>query len=290
MQVYRQMTPHYPLVSNPQAAIYQAFTVGRVRFVMTDTRKRRATGRRPERRVPFGAGAQQRPGCSESPGPTGMGSWCGSTPIRGLPMRVRAATPGRLRRGASVIADAIAEHGVDNLLMVSGDAHMLAFDDGTNTDYSASQDAGFPLFHVAAVDRRPERQGRSLQRTSDLGGGQFGTIEVRDQGAAVELTLSGWNWSRGGCSARSCGSRPHGDERRDRRSGTRPRRRRTFVSPTRRAVISLEGTRPTSGRTMAVRGSTGSADRPKLSTWRSIAESTWWPSTMSPTRALWRIC
>lgn len=53
----------------------------------------------------------------------------------------------------AMIADAIAENDIDNLLMVSGDAHMLAFDDGANTDYSSSQAGGFPLFHTAAVDR-----------------------------------------------------------------------------------------------------------------------------------------
>lgn len=26
------------------------------------------------------------------------------------------------------------------------------------------------------------------------GGGQFGTVDVRDSGTAVEVTLSGWNW------------------------------------------------------------------------------------------------
>lgn len=41
MRTYRQMTPHYPLADGPEEPIYRAFTVGRVRFVMTDTRSAR---------------------------------------------------------------------------------------------------------------------------------------------------------------------------------------------------------------------------------------------------------
>ena len=59
-----------------------------------------------------------------------------------------------------LISDAIASAGVRNLIMVAGDAHMLAVDDGSNTDFSsvsgiargnASARAGFPLFQVAPL-------------------------------------------------------------------------------------------------------------------------------------------
>jgi phosphodiesterase/alkaline phosphatase D-like protein len=196
MQVYRQMTPHYPLVSGPQAAIYQAFTVGRVRFVMTDTRAARDPADDPSGEFRSALGAQQRAwllGEIARADRYGLVVWVNPDPW------VAAASPGSdtwagFAEERQVIADAIAEHGVDNLLMVSGDAHMLAFDDGTNTDYSASQDAGFPLFHVAAVDRRPNAKGGPYSGPVIPGGGQFGTVDVRDSGTAVEVTLSGWNW------------------------------------------------------------------------------------------------
>ena len=56
-----------------------------------------------------------------------------------------------------MISDAIAAAGVRNMIMVGGDAHMLAVDDGSFTDFSsvsgvakgdASARAGFPLFQV----------------------------------------------------------------------------------------------------------------------------------------------
>jgi hypothetical protein len=59
-----------------------------------------------------------------------------------------------------VISNFIASVGVKNLVMVSGDAHMLAIDDGSNTDFSsvsgagkgnASSRAGFPLLQAAPL-------------------------------------------------------------------------------------------------------------------------------------------
>lgn len=47
----------------------------------------------------------------------------------------------------------IAELNVTNLISVAGDAHMLAFDDGSYSDYSDKGPAGFPVFQAAAMDR-----------------------------------------------------------------------------------------------------------------------------------------
>jgi alkaline phosphatase D len=42
-RVYRDYVPHYPLsAKRPEVAIYQAFTIGRVRFIMTDLRSERS--------------------------------------------------------------------------------------------------------------------------------------------------------------------------------------------------------------------------------------------------------
>ena len=41
MSSYRHLTPHYELADRAEAPIYQAFTVGRVRFLLTDTRSAR---------------------------------------------------------------------------------------------------------------------------------------------------------------------------------------------------------------------------------------------------------
>jgi len=60
------------------------------------------------------------------------------------------------------VADMIKNNGVDNLVAVSGDAHMIAYDDGSNTDFASNGGAGFPVLHSAP-----------LQQTGSFKGGPY---------------------------------------------------------------------------------------------------------------------
>ena len=195
MAVYRQMVPHYPL-AGPQTPVYQAFTVGRVRFLLTDTRAARDPAGDPSGEYRSTLGTEQREWLLDQLADAdsyGLIVWVNPDPW------VSRASPGSDTWGGfaeerQVIADEIADRGMDNLLMVSGDAHMLAFDDGTNTDFSTSQAGGFPLFHAAAVDRPGSAKGGPYTGPVIPGGGQFGSVEVRDDGTAIDVSLTGWDW------------------------------------------------------------------------------------------------
>ena len=72
---------------------------------------------------------------------------------------------------------------------------MVAIDDGTNTDYSALGNASFPLLHAAALDRPGSAKGGPYSEGAFPGGGQFGLIEVVDNGGnSVTVHLSGIDW------------------------------------------------------------------------------------------------
>jgi hypothetical protein len=88
------------------------------------------------------------------------------------------------------IADAIAEHDVD-LLMVSGDAHMVAIDDGTNTDYSTAGDGGFALIHSAPLDRPASIKGGPYSEGAVAEPGQYARIDVTDDGDTITVDLAG---------------------------------------------------------------------------------------------------
>ena len=196
MRTYRQMTPHYPLADGPEEPIYQAFTVGRVRFVMTDTRSARDPVDDPTGAYRSTLGDRQREwllGELARADRFGLVVWVNPDPWL-APANPASDTWGGFADERAMIADAIAENDIDNLLMVSGDAHMLAFDDGANTDYSSSQAGGFPLFHAAAVDRPGSVKGGPYTGRVLPGGGQFGTVEIRDDGKRIEATLTGRNW------------------------------------------------------------------------------------------------
>ena len=93
------------------------------------------------------------------------------------------------------IADALAEADVDNLIMVSGDAHMVAIDDGTNSGYASDGSKGFPILQAAALDRPGSVKGGPYSHGTFPGGGQFGKLEISDDGGPeITVRLSGQTW------------------------------------------------------------------------------------------------
>ncbi|MBC6445889.1 alkaline phosphatase D family protein [Actinokineospora xionganensis] len=186
---YDRYVPHYPLASGPGEAINQAFTLGRVRFVLTDTRSERtAATMLGERQL-----AWLRQELVTASHTHAVVVWVNPDPW------IAPADPtgddwGGYAQERRVVADTIAEAGIRNLVMVSGDAHMVAIDDGTNTDYSTSGYPGFPLLHAAALDRPGGVKGGPYSEGAFPGAGQFGTLTVTDAGASVAVTLTGRDW------------------------------------------------------------------------------------------------
>ena len=197
--VYRQSVPYLELPAGPgPAAIYQSFTLGRVRVILTDGRSQRSPKASPDdanktmlgepqlqwlagelaaakedgqfiilvTNVPWNGDAQE-----------GADDWAGYTTER--------------RR----IADLISDTGVaDQLLMVAGDAHMVAIDDGSHTDFSTSGAGGFPLIQAAALDRPGSVKAGPYSEGYHAGAGQFGLIDITDDGDQIEVALLGTDY------------------------------------------------------------------------------------------------
>jgi hypothetical protein len=80
------------------------------------------------------------------------------------------------------------------LLMLSGDAHMVAIDDGTHSNYATGtgrRQRGFVVMHAAPLDRRTSEKGGPYSHGISRERGQFGLVDVTDDGATVAVTLSG---------------------------------------------------------------------------------------------------
>lgn len=187
---YRQAVPHYGVDPDPNRSIAQAFTVGRVRFVLTDTRSMR-TGTTM-------LGKEQLDWLTDelisSSGDHALVVWVNPTPWisdAGPTADDWSAHPDERQ----MIGDALDLAGVENLVMVSGDAHMVAIDDGTNSGYNASGNPGFPLLHAAALDRPASLKGGPYSNGAVPGAGQYGLLEVTDDGGGtIGVRLSGHNW------------------------------------------------------------------------------------------------
>jgi alkaline phosphatase D len=197
LQAYRRYIPHYPLAEAPDATIHQAFTIGRVRFLLTDARSARSPARLPEaERTVLGAMQLQ---------------WLEREldAARAAPLVVLVNTvPWITKRKESTsdgwakyarerrhIADLVERLGLTRkLVMLSGDAHMLAMDDGTHSQYSALAGAsarGFVIAHAAPMDRRATRKGGPYSHPEVARNGQFGVMEVFDEGGPVRVRLQG---------------------------------------------------------------------------------------------------
>jgi hypothetical protein len=191
---YRAAVPHYGVDPSPEASIAQAFTVGRVRFVLTDTRSKRVGDTM--------LGREQLDWLIDELTTSAAGHalvvWANPTPWIG------AGRPGADDWSAypderQAVADALARAGVENLVMVSGDAHMVAIDDGTNSGYASidgrSDGAGFPLLHAAALDRPGSVKGGPYSHGAFPGFGQFGLVRIVDDGGpTIDVRLSGHTW------------------------------------------------------------------------------------------------
>jgi membrane-associated phospholipid phosphatase len=187
-QVYREVVPHAG-VQPGDAPINQAFTIGRVRFVMTDNRS--------ERTADSMLGASQLTWLLEelttSSRTHALVVWVNSVPWIAGP-REGGDNWNGYPEERRLIANTIAAADIDNLIMVSGDAHMVALDDGSNSDYSTVADAGFPVFHAAPLDRPGSIKGGPYSDGTFDGVGQFGLLDIADEGDTISVTTTGTNW------------------------------------------------------------------------------------------------
>jgi alkaline phosphatase D len=196
--VYREYMPHYPLpAGDGDAAIHQAFTVARVRFILTDLRSERDAGKTPDGPSKSMMGAAQKEWFKrellESSRSHGLVVWGSSVPWIGTKSNDSWQDYMDERRE---LCNFIAQHRIKNLCILCGDAHMLAADDGSHSDYSDSQKLRIPVLHGSAFDQGgstkggPFSEGTYLPKSNE---GLFGWVEVEDDGQRVAVRFTGRN-------------------------------------------------------------------------------------------------
>jgi hypothetical protein len=102
------------------------------------------------------------------------------------------------------------------VVMLSGDAHMVAIDDGTHSNYATgtgNTGPGFPVMHAAPLDRSTSEKGGPYSHGTSRQRGQFGLLEVADDRRMLKVELSGHDKAGGlipgmrltlTCTARGC--------------------------------------------------------------------------------------
>ena len=198
---YQEYVPHYPLVAGSgDVPIYQAFTIGRVRFIMTDTRSERdpkkLSSNDPDKTM---MGAAQKDWFKQqvlaANGQYPVIVWVSTSPwIADSPGGGKDNWNG-FRVERHELADFIKDNEIRGFHMISGDVHMLAIDDGSNNIYATSAGPNFPIMQAAALSSSGSFLISNTYSEGQYPGvGQFGLMTVEDNGSNfVTVRWSGRN-------------------------------------------------------------------------------------------------
>lgn len=195
-RVYQEYVPHYALpAGSGDVPIYQAFSVGRVRFIVTDLRSERDPNGDPDDADKSMMGEAQKQWffqqllAAKERYPAII--WVSSVPWID-DSGVSNDTWYGFRHERAEIANFIAGNGIKGVIMLMGHARMLAIDDGRNNRYASGGGNGFPVMSVGSLEQPGEILGGPYSEGVFPGSGQFGLISVIDSGGSqITVTLSG---------------------------------------------------------------------------------------------------
>ena len=194
---YQEYVPHYPLAAGSgDVSIYHAFSVGRVRFIVTDLRSERSPKLAADDANKSMLGPSQKAWFKEellrANTDHALTIWVSS--VDWLPDLSDGWYLYSTERRE--LADFIKTNDINRLAMIAGDLHMLGIDNGSHNTFATDGGSGFPIFQASPLDRfgfeadAPYSEGRVAQR------GQFGIMNVIDDGGpTVRVEWSGRSWT-----------------------------------------------------------------------------------------------
>lgn len=195
---YRELVPHYPLTVAADAAapVDQVFAVGRVRFILSDLRSQRD----PEARRMMSPAQDawlraQFLAARDSGSP--LIFWVTSVPWNG-PVAKADRWQGYSAHRAE-IANFIKANGLaGKVVILAGDAHMTAIDDGSHSDFATGGGAPIrvfqagPIANVGTYKGGPYSHGaRYVSEPKKKYLNQFGMVNIEDDGKRIRVSWSG---------------------------------------------------------------------------------------------------
>jgi phosphodiesterase/alkaline phosphatase D-like protein len=197
---YREYIPHYPFgttITGNNAPIYQSFTIGRIHFIVTDLRS--------SRRKPTMMGAIQKQWfkdeCVYAKQHQLMIAWVSSVSYGGnLPDNW-----GGFLQERNELANFFRDNDIRNMFILSGDAHMVAIDDGSHHDFSSGHNNPnrYPVLQGAALNESGSFKGGTYSGGSfpnpNDSYGQYGLVEVTDKAdSTIRIKLTGFRVNSAG--------------------------------------------------------------------------------------------
>ncbi len=198
-QVYRELAPHYSLpdipgAGEPHGAIYQAFTLGRVRFILSDLRSERDPVHWADNASKTMMGAAQKAWFKQQlldarDSETPLIVWVSTVPF--ISMETNRDNWGRYRTERTELLEFIRDQRIQNIVILAGDMHALAADDGRGTE-AYVPGVRIPVFHAASFNRAGSVKGGPYSHGASPGDSRYGLLAVADDGAApLRVTYRG---------------------------------------------------------------------------------------------------
>jgi phosphodiesterase/alkaline phosphatase D-like protein len=188
---YQTAIPHYALAAGcGDVPISQAFTLGRVRFVLTDLRSARVPGKTV-------LGESQKKWFLDEVRAAKekhrLIAWVSTVPWNGKADPKSDGWAGFADERAEIADFFKAEGLAGRVCVLSGDAHMLAIDDGSHADFATGGGMPIPVFQAAALDRKGSEKGGPYSHGTRPGRGHFGRMRVKDDRERLRVEWTGMN-------------------------------------------------------------------------------------------------
>lgn len=194
---YQQCVPHYIDNSSGDVPLFQAFTVGRVRFLVTDTRSERTPKNEPDTGQKTMLGQAQKDWLKselkDAKKKHPLVVWINSVPWIAAQEDKKDLWSGYTTE-RDEIGGFIEKEQITNVCMLSADMHKLAIDDGSNNRPPTGR-GGFPVFQAAPLDKgKFSRKLKGGPYSNGVAGDnhQYGIVTIEDDvGKGVTVTLQG---------------------------------------------------------------------------------------------------
>jgi len=187
--VYREKLPHYPLAMSTGAnPIHHSFQVGRVLFVVSDTRADRTPNSDPDGPAKTMLGADQKAWLRQTLETSQASAlvWLMPTPWMGT----AADNWEGFATERNELTQMLIDLGwADRMCMITGDTHALALETGAGGNAGFG---GFPVMMVGSFDATPFTPTGGFNLGHSSSRNQYGTLQVADEGATISITLTGY--------------------------------------------------------------------------------------------------
>ena len=188
--VYKERVPHYPIASNAGGTMAQSFTIGRVRIIMTDLRSCADPADKKDSASKTHLGVAQKAWFKQeliSARDAGFpltlwvcsNPWIGTlNPAEDIDNWSAYATE------RTEIANFIRDNHITNVVLLDGDMHALAYDDGAHSDYATGGGAPLTVLQAASLTQGGSIKGGPYTGGPVPGSKQYGILEVYDNGGS----------------------------------------------------------------------------------------------------------